>query len=75
MDISAPLRGHDDVRMAATVRARKLGEPTRHLTVARPAGIAGREQALERARAARRKLEAAQGEGGDRFAHLRRMHD
>ena len=59
--------------MAATNTARKLADHNRHLTVVRPGGTARREQALSRARAARRKLEGRQA--GDRFAYLRRAHD
>ena len=59
--------------MAATDTARKLAPDDRHLTVVRPGGIARREQALSRAREARRKLDGRQE--GDRFAYLRRTHD
>ena len=59
--------------MAATAPATKVARIDRHLTVARPGSTARREQALSRVRDARRKLEGRQE--GDRFAHLRRMHD
>ena len=59
--------------MAGTSTARKLATNDRHLTVVRTGGTARREQALSRARAARRKLEGRQE--GDRFAYLRRTHD
>ena len=62
-----------DVRMAGTSTASKLVHDDRHLTVVRPGGTARREQALSRAREARRKLDARQE--GDRFAYLRRTHD
>ncbi len=59
--------------MAGTIPARKLAHDDRHLMVVRPGTSARREQALSRARAARRKLEGRQE--GDRFAYLRRSHD
>jgi hypothetical protein len=50
--------------------------PTSRLRVVRPARDAvARENALSRARLARRKLEGRQDQGGDRFAYLRAAHD
>ncbi len=74
MDISSARACHHPVGMAATSTASKLAHDDRHLTVVRPGAPARREQALSRARDARRKLESRRQEG-DRFAYLRRTHD
>ncbi len=73
MDISAGGSCVHHVGMAATKTARKLAQHDRHLTVVHPGGAVRREEALSRARAARRKLESRQE--GERFAYLRRTHD
>lgn len=50
-------------------------ERSPHLTVVRPDGNARREQAVSRARSARRRLEGRPEQAADRFGYLRRAHD
>lgn len=69
MDISRGGPVADHVRMAATART-SLRDTTPRLRLVRD-----REQALEQARVARRKLERPREQAGDRFAYLRRAHD